>query len=135
MPNQDSFFLPQSPSTAANPVVQTRLKMAQAFHQNGNLDEAEALYQKVIELDPGNADGFHMRGVIAAQKGNYLLASQQITRAIALDPCVAAQFANLAAVQLRQGQLEAALASYQQAIALQPDDTPCISNVQKFTGD
>ena len=36
-----------------------------SLHQAGKFEEAEAVYRKVILVDPGHADANHLLGVIA----------------------------------------------------------------------
>ena len=56
-----------------------------SLHQAGKLEEAEAVYRKVILVDPGHADANHLLGVIAYQAGMPEESLELITRAIGID--------------------------------------------------
>jgi len=45
-------------------------KTAVAKHRSGQLSEAEALYRRVLEVDPGHAGARHYLGVVALQRGD-----------------------------------------------------------------
>ena len=42
--------------------------MAIAFHQNGMLEEAGLIYEKILIKDPGHTDAMNLLGLIALQK-------------------------------------------------------------------
>ena len=41
--------------------------MAIAFHQNGMLEEASLIYEKILIKDPGHTDAMNLLGLIALQ--------------------------------------------------------------------
>src|ERR1700733_8511037 len=51
--------------------VQEAMDQGLKAHQAGNLAEAEALYQQVLEQTPDNASALHLSGVVAYQGGKY----------------------------------------------------------------
>ena len=59
---------------------------AVALHQQGKLQEAQAIYESLINSNPKNADALHLLGVATAQAGKHQLAAELIARAIAVDP-------------------------------------------------
>jgi len=66
--------------------VQDTFGQAAALHQQGRLDEAEALYRQILETEPGHADAHHMLGVGACQRGDLEQGVRLIERAIAASP-------------------------------------------------
>ena len=61
---------------------------AVAFHKEGRLDEAAALYQAALRMEPRNADALHLLGVIDHQRGDHERAVTRIRqcwRSTALD--------------------------------------------------
>ena len=44
---------------------------AVALHRVGRLDEAEAMYRRILETKPGDADALHLLGVVAYQRNRY----------------------------------------------------------------
>lgn len=111
---------PQIPNRVRSPkrqVVQlppTLVKTFQLgiiFHQRGQLLEARALYQQVLEKQPKHFDSVHMLGVIASQTKNHALAVELIRKAIKINPGFASAYANLGAALRDLKRLDDALAS------------------------
>src|SRR4051812_6449321 len=66
--------------------IRNVLDAALGYHRAGLLAEAEALYRRILERDPGHAGAWHLLGVVAQQQGRDARAVEWIGRAIALDP-------------------------------------------------
>src|SRR5690349_18016709 len=96
------------------------IQAALQHHQAGRLAEAEVAYQDVLCIDPRNVDAQHFLGVIAFQRGAYDLAEKRISQAVTWHPANAAAHYNLGNALLGLGRARDAVASYRQAIALQP---------------
>lgn len=90
------------------------------YLQQGRLDDAEKVYQTILQRQPDNADALHFFGVLQAQRHNLVEAAGLIDRALALDPGNAIAHANRGNVFRMQGRNEDALASYGRALALDP---------------
>jgi len=105
-----------SPSEA-----ERNLRSAIAFHQRGDLANAEALYRKILSFYPENSDALHLLGVLATQCGQHSDAITLIDRAIALNPQQAIYFSNRGNSLLELKRFEEALTSYERAVTLKPD--------------
>jgi tetratricopeptide (TPR) repeat protein len=92
-----------------------------SWHQSGRLTEAQAVYQEILSIQPGNFDALHLLGVICGQNKQPERAVELISQAIQIAPDNAAAHCNKASALLELGQFEAALGSYERAIALRPD--------------
>ncbi len=90
------------------------------LHRSGRLDEAEAIYQQVLTLDPKNAEALHLLGVVKTRRGATREAVDLITAAIALKPSVVKFHLNLGVAQRAAGELDRAIESYRKAIELDP---------------
>lgn len=99
------------------PEFQTAL----ALHQRGQLEAAQALYEKILQKQPKHFDALHLLGAVAAQKGDPQRALDLFNQAIAINAGYAEAHFNRGVVQQQLGQLEPALASYDRAITLKPD--------------
>lgn len=97
------------------------LRTAVTHHQSGALDEAEAAYGKVLAVAPGNADAWHLLGVIAHQRGDNDESVRLIGKAIAIAPHSADFLVNLSNAQQALGDAAAAVASLLRALELKPD--------------
>jgi tetratricopeptide (TPR) repeat protein len=91
-------------------------------HQGaGRLDEAEALFLRVLALEPRHADSWNLLGVVHHARARYDAAIEAIGKALAIDPTVASYHSNLGAALHARGRLAEAIASYERALALNPD--------------
>jgi predicted O-linked N-acetylglucosamine transferase (SPINDLY family) len=115
-------------SKAPSQKILAKLQQAVALHQQGQLARAKPLYEAVLKLDPRQADALHLLGVIALQSQDHALASRLIAKAIAIAPRNAAYHSNLGLAQKDLGQLDAALASLDLALQIQPLYTDALSN-------
>ncbi|HET6246366.1 MAG TPA: tetratricopeptide repeat protein [Tepidisphaeraceae bacterium] len=99
-----------------------------AQHQAGNLHEAQALYQAVLEAEPIHADALHLLGVLAFQVKALVLAEQLIQCAIDVKPS-AGYFGNLGLVLASTGKMGPAIAAYRRAVALRPEFAEAHNNL------
>jgi predicted O-linked N-acetylglucosamine transferase (SPINDLY family) len=93
---------------------------AQELHRQGQLEQAQAVYEALLVVDPAHSDALHMLGVIAVQRGNPQRAVLLLGRSLALHPHNPAVHYNLGVALKDVGQTEQALESYDCALALQP---------------
>ncbi|MEE8515061.1 MAG: tetratricopeptide repeat protein, partial [Alphaproteobacteria bacterium] len=107
-------------SATLAPAIADDFRQAQALHQSGRLGEAEALYRRMLEADPGNALALHFLGVIAYQGGNLATAEDLMTLAVQRQPDYAEAHNNLGSAFKAQDKLADAKTCYRRAIALKP---------------
>ena len=106
----------------ANPVpIQQQITLGIQHHQSGQLQEAEACYQQVLQWQPDHANAWHLFGVISAQQKNFQTAIERISHAIELDPESAIFYSNLGNAYQERRQLSQAIECYQKVIELQPN--------------
>lgn len=119
------------PETVANPLAthaQTKFQQALALHQNGQLAQAQVLYEDLLRTQPQHFDALHLSGVIAAQTKNHRRAVELIGKAIELNPDNAAFYSNRGNALKELKLLDAAVESYSRAIAIKPDYAEAYSN-------
>jgi tetratricopeptide (TPR) repeat protein len=92
-----------------------------ALHQQLRLADAERIYIEVLQHQPQHFDAIHLLGVIAIQTRQTMRGIELITKAIGLNPNVAAAHGNLGNALRELKRPGEALASYDRAIALKPD--------------
>jgi len=97
------------------------LQLAVQHHSAGRVNEAKAIYQEILEADPNQSDALHLLGVIGLQTGQYGIAIDLITKALAIAPNHAAAHSNLGSAFEKDGRLEEAVASFYKALAIKPD--------------
>ena len=103
-------------------------QIALQHHQAGRLPEAEAIYQRILQNSPNNADALHLSGLIAYQTGGIGEAVKLIRKALGINPASTMYF-NLAAALKAQGDPDGAIESYNNAIQLNPDYAEAHNNL------
>ncbi|MEK7991305.1 MAG: tetratricopeptide repeat protein [Thiotrichaceae bacterium] len=109
-------------------IAQT-LHTAQQLHQQGQLQQACGLYQKIIQAQPRHVEAIHLMGVALAQAQQPQQAITYFQQAVKLKPKVAVYHSNLGNALQTLGQLDAALDSYQKALKLESNNADTYSNL------
>ncbi|MCV6638545.1 tetratricopeptide repeat protein [Candidatus Albibeggiatoa sp. nov. NOAA] len=105
------------------------LHTAQQLHQQGRLQEACGLYQKIIQIQPRQVDAIHLMGVALAQAQQPQQAIAYFQQAVKLKPKVAIYHSHLGNALQTVGQLESALQHYQNALRLERHNADTYSNL------
>ena len=100
--------------------IEEALTLAVRCQQCGQLVEADALYRKVLELQPERTDALHYSGVLANQLGRSDEALVLIARSLELAPNRPDWHSNLGRVLQETGRLTEAMAAYRRALDLDP---------------
>lgn len=90
--------------------------------------EAERIYRRVLQADPGNPGALHLLGVIAHQVGKNEIAVQLIDKALAIKPDHAEMLNNRGAVLHELKRYDESLASYDKALTIRLDYAEALSN-------
>lgn len=101
--------------------VGAKFNAAMALHSQGKLAEAAKLYEEVIGQDNGNFAALHGLGVIAYQTGNLEKSVGLISRAVQINPKIAAGDPYRSAALNQLGRHDEALAVCNEAIRLALD--------------
>ena len=109
--------------------VTQALQLAQQHQQQGNLQQAEAIYRQILSAEPKHADAWHLLGLLAAQSGNYEAAAKLIIHAVGLNDDAANYRVSLGNTLLALGQVEPALVCYRQAQQRKPDYSEAYYNM------
>ncbi len=111
------------------PVTNQLIQSAVAQHQAGNLQEAEHIYQSILEEQPDNPDALHLLGLVAHQTGNNEVAIDLIEKAINVAPSVADFYNNCGEAYRMLHQYDVAITRYEQALAINPDYAEAHNNL------
>jgi tetratricopeptide (TPR) repeat protein len=107
-----------------------------AFHRGvvaygqQNYDEARALFEKVVELDPSDTVALHYLALIAIKQGDSARARALIEKGLALEPDDPDLRVDLGVLQLEAGLTAEARESFDRVLAARPDD----ARAQLFAG-
>ncbi|MBL8489197.1 MAG: tetratricopeptide repeat protein, partial [Rhodocyclaceae bacterium] len=91
-----------------------------AAHRAGRLEEAQAAYRKVLDLDPEHPDAWHLTGVIHGARKEHEPAIAAIRRALAAKPGDPVYLGNLGIALAGAGRHAEAAEAYREALAGDP---------------
>lgn len=109
--------------------MQSALNLAVRYHQAGKLEEAIALYQRAIAINPNIGETHYNLGIIFWKQGRNDEAISSFRRAIAANPNDAYSYYNLANLLQGEGRLEEAIVSYRHAIGINPNIAEAHNNL------
>jgi len=115
------------PEVVDQPVV-ILLQQGIALYRQGDMAGAEDVFTRVLLDDPGNPHALHLLGLIVHKRGDHEMAETLLTRALTLHPHSRVA-SNLGVLQQQQGRLDAAIATYRQALRLEPDYLEAATNL------
>lgn len=117
-PRVQSYTLPQSgPPPVRDMNTASRLRIAEAADNSGNVEMAAALYGAAAAAEPGRAD-LQARFASALQRsGNLPRAEEVLTRALERNPNDVALNLQLGRLRLRTGAADQALAVFDRVLA------------------
>lgn len=112
-----------SKSGAAPAAIPTgpMLRKAIAAQQTGQADLAATLYRRLLAIDPAEADGLHLMGLLRHQTGASDGGEPSIRRALRVDPEFAFAANNLGLVRQARGDSRGAGRAFAHALKLRPD--------------
>jgi predicted TPR repeat methyltransferase len=105
------------------------LSLAVQLHRADHLDEAEAVYGRILAVAPDHADALNFMGILAVNRGQIDRAIELMERSIALDPGHADRYNNLGNVFITAERFDEAVAAYEKALELAPTHASAYSNL------
>ncbi|MDP3839452.1 MAG: tetratricopeptide repeat protein, partial [Methylococcales bacterium] len=103
-------------------------QQAVELHQQGQLAQAEMLYQDILRTQPDNADVLHLLGVIAKQQGQAQTAIDLISQSLKINPDNSSAHSNIGLAFQALNRFDEALSSYHRALELNPDHADALFN-------
>ena len=105
------------------------LELAVRYQRADQLDVAESIYKRVLEVVPEHPDALHFLGVLLHQRGKHSEALELLGRAIALVPEHAGFHQNLGNVLFETERLDEAAQAYERCLQLAPQDPSSYNNL------
>ncbi|HEY6822825.1 MAG TPA: tetratricopeptide repeat protein, partial [Steroidobacteraceae bacterium] len=105
------------------------LELAVRYHRADQLDVAESVYRRVLEMVPEDPEALHFLGVLLHQRGKHDEALELLERAIVLQPERAGFHQNMGNVLFEMERLTEAARSYERCLELAPDDPAGYNNL------
>ncbi|MBM09176.1 MAG: hypothetical protein CMF69_06320 [Magnetovibrio sp.] len=109
-----------SKGSASHENVKQIIERGLHFHRQGHLDDAEAIYQKVLDLDPNQPDALHFLGVLIHARGNSNASINLISKAISIKAKYPEAYCNLGVSLEALNRLPEAITAYEKAIKINP---------------
>ncbi|ODT84870.1 MAG: hypothetical protein ABS69_01625 [Nitrosomonadales bacterium SCN 54-20] len=106
--------------TSPRQIIPQYLQVAVEHHKRGNLSQAEAIYQHILQLEPNHPDALHFLGLLARDAGRVDIGIELIRKALRFKPDYVEAHNNLGNTLRQQGKLNDAVASYRAALKLEP---------------
>ncbi len=116
--HQNNLPPPAPGADTSATTAQALLQQALAWHQQGQLAQAEAGYLQVLKLQPRHFDALHYLGVAYLQAGQIEHGIESIQKAIAIDPGQPPAYLNLANALVICPEERAALEPGEEATAI-----------------
>ena len=102
--------------------IEALLEEGLNHHKNGQLDQAEACYRRVLDTEPDNVDALYLTGGVHMMRENFLEAVMYLSRALQAEPEFAPAFGLLGDAQKNLGDLENAAVNYRRAVEFEPEN-------------
>ena len=118
-----------SVAIANSVVLDNLLRQAEKLMEAGDKENAIALYEQVIFLDPNCVQARINLGFIKHENSDFDAAIPHYQAALALDPNIPQTAYNLAKIFEEQCKVEEAIAHYEQALVAEPNFVPALINL------
>ena len=105
--------------------------LGKALLQTGQEDQALACFQKMVELEPDDANAQVALGNILFKNGRLDEAVTHFRKAVEFQPDNAEAHNNLGSVIIQNGRLDEAIAHFRKAVELSPDNAVAHSNLDE----
>lgn len=107
--------------------------LAMFYQETDEIDQAEELYKRIIEIDPHNKDAWHNRGYIELfHYGDYDVAIEYLTRAIECDNQFIEAHVNRGCAYELKGDKNNAEICFRTALDIDPDFQPAIDGMSRL---
>ena len=114
-----------------NPQLQLMLQQAIQAFENGNLDSADLMLKRLLQVDSKNLPALHVLGLIKAAQGRYQESADYLGRAARLNPNDASIQYNLAKALMDCGDDKGATPHHKKAVELNPHNPQAWLNYGK----
>ncbi len=121
--------LDAQPAASAALDLSQALALAMKLHRQGALNDAQALYRRILRMDRQQADATHFLGLLQSQRGRNLRALWLIRRSLRLNGEVAGWHSNEGNLLLEMGRFEEAALAFERSLALEPERPDVYNNL------
>lgn len=111
-----------APLCAAEKITARQFNRIVEKQDRGDLEGAIAGYDRVLQLNPKDADAYHNRGLAKHDSGDLDGAIVDYNRAVALRPKYADAFHNRGVAKFQNDDVDGAIADYDRVLEIRPRD-------------
>ncbi|MDP6052535.1 MAG: CDC27 family protein [Candidatus Latescibacteria bacterium] len=112
--------------------VDTLMQEGARLLESQCFDDANVLFDRVIALVPDFAEGYNQRAVVSYLQEDWTRAIQDCQAAVSLNPVHFGALAGMGHCYLQCQELQAALTSYEKALAVNPHMPAIQSNIDRI---
>ena len=105
-----------------------------ALADQGTFDDADALFQRVLQLDPNNAPALQNLGIVALRRDDVAGAQSFLARALALNPRLPLALNTMGVVYARQNDFAHAVEMWNRAVDADPHQYDALFNIGLVEG-
>ena len=109
--------------------IRTLMREAMQAHQRGQLAEAEDLYARVVDTDPGYAQAWRLRGILARERGELGVSIRYLETASRAAPDEAEPLSELGLSHMAMGELSVSETALREALARNPEAHKALINL------
>jgi predicted TPR repeat methyltransferase len=109
--------------------IDDAVRLAVKLHQEKQFDQAETIYQQILEKLPTHPDALHFLGILKHQRGFSDEAAILIRKSITQNPGYADAFNNLGNVLKESGRSAEAEEAYRSCLKLSPRNAHALNNL------
>jgi Tfp pilus assembly protein PilF len=130
MPLKPNFPKRPTPNVSSylNSFINDLFQQALSHHKNGNLNDAQKIYEKILKVNPGHFDTLHIMAIILAQKKQFIDALMLFESAVAINPNNAEVYNNRGILFYDLKRFDDAIQNYDKAIQLKPNYAEAYNN-------
>lgn len=121
-------YAPNAEASLSEVIITSALQHAVELHQQGKLPQAQAFYNKVLQIQPYHFEALHLLGIAASQSGQTLKAVDLIARAIKINPDHAPAHINHGLALQALNRHQAALLSFERALQIDPENSGALTH-------
>ncbi len=122
----------EGPAVSKNLGAQMSMVKAEGFFSQGKFDDALALYQKALALDPNLYEAALFSGDIYNEKKDFAQAESWYQKAIAIDPLRETAYRYSATPLMKQGKVDQARERYIEAFITEPYSRFSVSGITQW---
>jgi tetratricopeptide (TPR) repeat protein len=115
-----------------NLTIEETFALAVQNHRKNNLQVAEKLYKKVLNINSNDLQSNFLLGTLSAQTKQFDIAKKLLNRSIEINPNYAQAHYNLGNVLKELGEYQKAISFYQMAVKYEPENLAHLYNLSRF---